>query len=438
MNLETKISQWDHPGYLAAVTSISHSGGMPIDDASTWSANSAVAQSALQGTIPAFSSLTINENKIDDPTEDDNIDSTPWLLNSRPKFEKHLDGLLGEHEVPAAAVGVIFPNKAPELFVRGVRRNDLRIAVTANDKFNLAMNDTMTCALLAMLIDKGLLMWNAKLVDYLPASVARRVHSSHRNTTFSMFATSRSGISEEFWDAGEGDLKRYLSRSDTAPKQGRIAIALYFLARPPDKTPGTDPVWHQANAPLIALALEEATKQSFEVLIKTMLFNPLEMYSTGFGYPDMVNNTATNPIQPWGHDSDSKEPADMSPGGNFNRGACWPVHGIHCTAGDYAAFVQFQLRCAMGLDTNGMISADGMKAMFNDVGGGFDDVSARDWAKGGLTYSVRGNGHGMVISTIIAPTVGKAFFCIATMGDPRGTYVQDESILAAVGYARDK
>lgn len=444
MNTATRRSQWDHPGNLPAAT---HSVSSTSADRGALSPQCARISSERRqpaGLILTYSTLAIkgNNNGIED-NGDEVFDMTPWLLNTRLKFETYLDSLRKEHAVPACAVGVVAADGPPELFVRGSRRSDCQVPVTKADKFTLSINETMTCVILAMLVDRGLITWDERLVDHIPASVSRRVHPFHKETTFSMVASSNSGISDSWWQAGNGDLLRYLSRSEISAKQGRFAVALYYLVRPPDHTPGTKAVWHQANGVLIALALEEITNQPFESLLKALLFDPLEMYSTGFGWPDITRNIVTSPRQPWGHAGTSKEPRGDFSGQGLNMNACYPFQGIHCSAADYAIYIKFELRCSMGLDTKGLLSQQGMKEMFERISDEEHScnragwiIASRDWAKG-LTFSNAGHQLGASNGAWIAPLTGKAFFSISNIDGTVGFKANDEAIYAAVRYARD-
>lgn len=386
--------------------------------------NSKQNQQALANPIPEIESL----------------DLTPWAMNSASKFENHLDSLRKGHGVAAIAVGIVSAQGPPELFVRGYRRIDRQIPVTRSDRWPLPFTvDTMTYSVLAMIVDRGLLNWEDKIVNLLP-SLSRQVHPFHRETTLAMLASHRSGFATTVYDAENGDLWRYLSRSETSAKQGRFAVAASYLIRPPDHAPGTNFSWQVANSVLVAIALETVTNQPFEHLLKTLVFDPLEMYSTGFGWPDMARNDSGTPTQPWGHSFDTKQPVEILPGQGHNVKAMYSVQGVHCSAADYATYLQFQLRSAMGLDTAGLLSKEAINRRNAPVGSGGTVYNCdgwspceRDWAKG-LTLTLDGHGHGTSNCAWIAPLIGKAYFAFSNIDGVNGSNINDEVVAAAIRY----
>ncbi|KAL8858345.1 MAG: hypothetical protein Q9198_010686 [Flavoplaca austrocitrina] len=382
-----------------------------------------------------------NQQAVADPTPiTESLDLTPWAMNSPLKLENHLDSLRKGHGVAAVAVGIVSAHGPPELFVRGYRRIDCQIPVTRSDKWPLPFTiDTMTYSVLAMIIDRGLLSWEDKIVSLLP-SLSEQVHPFHRETTLAMLASHRSGFAINIYNAENGDLWRYLSGTDTSAKQGRFAVAASYLIRPPDHAPGTYFSWQAANSVLVALALEVVTNQPFEHLLKTLIFDPLEMYSTGFGWPDMARNDSRTPTQPWGHDSSTKQPNDILPRRGLNVKAVYSMQGVHCSAADYAAYLQFQLRCAMGLDTAGLLSKDAISRRNAPVGSIDSSYNCdgwgtceRDWAKG-LTLTLSGYGHGTSNCAWVAPLTGKAYFVFSNIDGGSGSKFNDEAVSIVIRY----
>jgi len=220
-------------------------------------------------------------------------------------------------------------------------------------------------------------------------------------------------------------------------------VALSYLVRPPDTTPGISWCWNWANPVLIAHAIEQRTKATLDSLIKTLITDPLEMYSVGWGRPDATKNGAnpTTPSQPWPHTSVTKTPMNPADATRFNPFALNASTGLYCSAPDFASLVRMNLRAAMN-SPQSMFSAQSAKHLFSRYGPdttytpGDWSVQARDWA-GGDTFSETGRCDGFAIATWLAPLKGKAYFAIANMdGDP-GLNITDTAVYLAIRHAAD-
>ena len=444
INSTTKLSQWEFPGLSnpesqsesSPVTQAINQRQTPVRRLSNWYAK----QRKRSDTLPAGSTTILQDKEAVNSAKEMTSTVTTlsrWPTNMRSQLEADLDSIREKHSVAALMVGVVSANGPTELFLRGLRRVGSKATVTSADKCMLSVNDSMTLTLLAMLVDRGLLHWEDRLTDFLPTPLRDQVHDTHKGTTFTMFASSMSGICID-WFAAES-LLSYLSKLNFHAKQARTAIASYYLSRPPDNRPGANCCWHQANSVVIALALEETTKQPFETLLKTMLFDPLKMSSASCGWPDRSTNSAARPTQPWGHHGTSKQPQDIVMGNGLDMKACFPYQGIHCTAVDYAIFVQFQLRCAMGVETSRLLSRDDTRVLFEAIENGGEYKCTRsgfsignpEWAHG-PTYFMSGRAYGFSNTCRIAPRIGKAFFVLSNLGDQAGLRAVDDAVRAAI------
>lgn len=434
MDTTTRKSQWEHPGRsrspLPHPPHVSSVQARPPRKPISTNNKSPIIPT------PSLSGSTLNYQ---DGVGGDSLDLTPWATNTRAKLEIQLDSLRREHSVAALGVGIVSADGPPEIFIRGFRRLDCQISVTRSDKFTLSFNDSMTFAILAMIIDRGLITWESRIVNLLPA-ISKRAHPFHNDTTLAMLTSHRSGISADLYAADHGDLLRYLSRPEIGAKQGRFATALYYLVRPPDHTPGTQFLWHKANSLLIALALETVTNQPFEKLLKSLLFDPLEMYSAGLGWPDMARNKPSNPTQPWPHSESNKQPIDILPGRDLNMNSMYPVQGVHCSVPDYAAYIKFVLRCTMGLDTARLLRKETMErchARISDDDFSYNcagwSITTRDWAEG-IAITLSGRAHGASNNAWMSPKTGKAFFAISNIDGDVGLKINDEAVSAAIRY----
>ena len=217
-------------------------------------------------------------------------------------------------------------------------------------------------------------------------------------------------------------------------QKGRLAVAMSYLTRPPDASPGVERDWNWANPILIALAIEERTARTLESLIKELIFNPLEMYSAGFGETDARKNAAkpNEPTIPWAHKGNAKSPE--TPAETCSPLALSAGTGLFCSAPDYAKFVTAHLQAMTGMPTvlyrpatASHLYADACGAK-STPGGWF--IESRDWA-GGEGFKDAGRFSGFGMSCWYAPKKGKAYFSIANVdGDAVWQIVHDAVDLA--------
>ncbi|MDJ0768330.1 MAG: serine hydrolase domain-containing protein [Ilumatobacter sp.] len=133
------------------------------------------------------------------------------------------------------------------------------------------------------------------------------------------------------------DIEAFLEQFDAAA--GRFEVARMVLAQAPANEPGTLSNYSNAGYVIVGAALEAATGEAWEDLMRSQVFEPLEMTSCGFGAP----GTEADLTQPRGHDGDSGEPVfDGLPP------AVGPAGTVHCTMSDWSRFLGELLRGATG------------------------------------------------------------------------------------------
>jgi CubicO group peptidase (beta-lactamase class C family) len=396
--------------------------------------------------VPAQTTQTIQSvrNSIGKAPEspnntDDDLDFAPWKMNTSAKFQAALENLRQEASVPALAVGVLSIDSPPKIYVLGNRKQNCPSPVTRADCFSIANTNSITTTVLAVLIDRGVFRWEESVLDLFPA-LSSRAHPFHHQTTLSMLGAHHSGLTSQITTVEDGDLFRYLRQVNA--RKGRFAVALSYLGHPPDASPGTLYSWNWANPILISLAIEERTSRSLESLVKTLIFDPLEMYSAGFGRPDAEKNSSVplKPTQPWGHQGSTKNPLNPAEMTLFNPPTLTASTGMYCSIPDYASFVSMHLRAAMGMPTQVLHpeSASPYYTSFSDTNWtpGSWAIATRDWAGGGVLWD-NGRCDGFSVSTWLAPLKGTAYFAIANIDDDDGIKITNNAVSLAIRHVAD-
>ncbi|KAH0536008.1 hypothetical protein FGG08_007091 [Glutinoglossum americanum] len=362
---------------------------------------------------------------------------TPWALNTPQKLQNSLDTLIRSGRVPAVAVAIVSP-KGADIFVRGVRKQGNNTLTTQNDLFGISpISGTMTVTVLARLIDRGLLSWTNTLDEVLP-EYRELIHPGHQHTTLEMFGAHLSGISEDIVTAEDGQLWSYLYDTSISGHEGRRTTLLSYLRKPPDNSPGpTSYEWHSVNLMLIAMVIETVAGSTWETVTKAELFDPLEMYHTGFGQADHIRNSSSaNPTQPWPHQPQAggpPSPSNPAARGTSNPPALWPCDGIYSSLPDLCTFLRFYLYGPSDASFQSFLSPASWKSLTRPVQGTSITLGqliqcTRNWAKGSAT-TTGGQGCGFAASLWVAPEIGKAFVCITNVEGEVGTAVADEAAI---------
>ena len=367
----------------------------------------------------------------------EDFDFEPWKLNTSAKFQAALDHLRREASVPALAVGVVSIDSPPKVHVIGDRKIDCKSPVTRADCFGIGNSNIFATTLLAILIDQGLFRWEETIPELFPW-FAKRIHPFHHQTTLSMLGAHCTGLGRTVHIAENGDLFRYLRQVDGT--KGRRAVVLSYITRPPDREPGTAYNWSFANPVLIAYAIEERISKSLESLVKALIFDPLEMYWSGFGRLDAERNASLpdKPSQPWGHKGATKTPLSPADVRLLQPPALFASVGIYCSAPDFASFVDMHLRAVMGLPRQ-LLQSPSVEHMYSRFSGtdsthGSWTIASREWAQGEALMNA-GISDGFGFSCWLAPRIGKAFFAFANVDDEEGSKITDQAVVLAIRHA---
>ncbi len=238
----------------------------------------------------------------------------------------------GTH-TPALAILVIRDGKVVGEAVRGVRRNDGAEPAKIGDLWLIGSDGKpMTAALIAKLVDRGVLSWDAPLSKMLP-DLADKMRPEYRAMTLIQLLSHRAGLTHDLSD--EAFFATLYADPRPLPVQ-RLDYIGRALAEAPEVPPGTAFSYSNTGFLIAAVIAERATGQTYETLIRREVFQPLGMSHVGFG--------PTPKGQPQGH-HDGKPVAKVQ---DSNPLMFAPAGNLHMSLGDWARFCQDQLAGAKG------------------------------------------------------------------------------------------
>ena len=197
----------------------------------------------------------------------------------------------------------------------------------------------MTADLVAMEVEAGRLAWDRTLAQLFP-ELADSMRAEYLDVTLEALLQHRGGL----------PAFTTLSELQTVPSfpgtlgERRQAFARWLLRLAPG-VPAGQFLYSNAGYALAGAILERSAGSTWESLIETRLWSPLEI-TGGFGWP-----AAGGAAQPWGHEDsghgtlsphDPDDPAEQFP--DLLR----PAGDAHLSVGDYAEFARLHLRGLSG------------------------------------------------------------------------------------------
>lgn len=208
-----------------------------------------------------------------------------------------------------------------------------------------------TATIVSMLVDGGRLRWDVTLAEALPDAAAT-MHEAYRGVTLAQLMHHRAGV-PSFTDGSAAEFALTRGLAGDARAQ-RAAFARAVLSRPPASVPDAAFTYSNGGYGIAAAIAERAGNDSWENLVRRLIFEPLKMDGAGFGWPA----TPEDRERPLGHtlvggvitafpvESEYHLPPALAPAGD-----------IHASIYDMMAFGVWQLRGLRGQAQ--FLSADG-------------------------------------------------------------------------------
>lgn len=263
------------------------------------------------------------------------------LATTAPAFaSENLDAIVKAamtgSKVPAVGVVVMRDGKITEQAVRGVRRIDRKTPVGDDDVWLIgSTGKVMTVAMVARLVERGVLAWDAPLAKMLP-DLAQGMRPEYRKVTLVQLLSHQAGLPRDLKNLRSAE-KSFTDRQPFA--QQRLNYISKALKDMPEAVPGAVFGYSNTGFLVAAVIAERMTGESYEDLMRKEVFQPLGMLDVGFGN--------TNDGQNRGHRR-GKPTLKMS---KFDDGAppmFAPAGFLHMSLGDWGRFNLDQLAGSKG------------------------------------------------------------------------------------------
>ena len=332
-----------------------------------------------------------------------------------------LEPIRTKHGLPALGAAIVTGKGLEAIGVVGVRKAGTDSAATAEDQWHLG-SDTkaMTAFLIAALIEEGKLKWETTVGETFPEIAAGAASPEFGKITIRQLLAHRSGLPA---NAPWGMIPR-----TQAIREQRLAAVKAASLNKLVTGGGGNFLYSNLGYVVAGAMAEQATGDTWEELMKTMVFGPLGMTSAGFGgvgTPGQVD-------QPWGHGADGQPVKNSGPDAD-NPPVLGPAGRVHCTLADWARFIADILR-----------GARGEKALLNPAfyemlqtppfGGNYAlgwIVTERDWGGGKVLTHSGSNTMNLAVAWV-APLEDFAVLVVTNQPPPAAVKACDEAASALI------
>ena len=235
--------------------------------------------------------------------------------------------------VPALAVLVIRGGQVVDQAVLGVHDLESRSAATPDDRWNLGSDGkAMTATMIARLVERGVLSWEAPLSAMLP-DLAADMRPEYRDVTLLELMSHRAGLPENISD------KTYFQTfyADSRPlSEQRLSYLREAVAETPVGPARGEASYSNTGLILAGAIAEHATGQPYETLMQDEVFGPLGMTSAVFSQSPDAGET-------FGHVEGRV--AGLT---DANPQMILPAGGVRMTLADWARFCIDQMAGEQG------------------------------------------------------------------------------------------
>jgi CubicO group peptidase (beta-lactamase class C family) len=336
-----------------------------------------------------------------------------------------LEPIRQKFAVPAMAAAVVTSAGIEFVGVVGVRKRGTEVPAGLTDLWHLG-SDTkaMTSALIARLVERGQLKWDTTLAEVFP-DLAPQMHADFQKVTLLQLLSHHAGLPPNL------NLPKYIGDDVLAL---RLRAVREELAKRPQSSPGKTYKYSNLGYIIAGAVVEKVTGKSWEQLMRSEIFEPLQMKSAGFG----GTGTPGKIDQPWPHTANGQPTAENGPDMD-NLPVMGPAGRVHCSIQDWAKFVQDQLRGARG--EQALLKPDSYQKLHTPPFGGDYALGwlavKRSW--GGGTVLKHAGDNTMNFATVwIAPKRDFAILvCVNQSGDA-GFKATDEAVVALMKLHKEK
>lgn len=196
-----------------------------------------------------------------------------------PPVAETLAAAMEGQAVPALGMLVIRDGVVVDQAVRGLRSMDGTAPATVDDRWNLGSDGkAMTATMVARLVERGLLRWDAPLSEMLP-ELAADMRPEYRDVTLLELMSHRAGLPENLGDMS--DFQAFFTDARPLPEQ-RLAYLRRAVAEAPIGPARGEASYSNTGFILAGAIAERVTGKPYADLMQQEVFAPLGMTSATY------------------------------------------------------------------------------------------------------------------------------------------------------------
>ncbi len=259
--------------------------------------------------------------------------------NQSKEIVVKLAELCRKHDVPAMTAAVVNTNGLVNSACFGVRKRGTSDNVELSDRFPLGgCTAPLTATLAAVLVETGKIDWNTTIGDVWPQATDEDLHPQLRTVTLDQLLSHQSGLPGNISDISRIAWASFFDEKLAPPLERRRMLKL-VLSQAPTQSQGK--FSHSNLGFAIASAMMETRAgESFESLMKRLVFIPLEMSSAYFH--SLQSAERLEPPLLWSHRA-SGAPVDPRSIGSENPTVYAATGTVHVSIEDFVKYARWHL-----------------------------------------------------------------------------------------------
>ena len=349
----------------------------------------------------------------------------PWETNlpEDPRAATLLEEVRAKHKLPGLVGAIVKGSAVVSIAAVGVRKAGEDDPFRPTDQVHIgSCTKAMTATLVGTLYEEGLLSATTTLAEVFPDH-ADRMHPDFRDVTLSQLLTHRAGLPHDadWWDL-----------PGRTPTEKRYAALAELCRVAPRSLPGRKYAYSNAGYVLVGLMAERVTGAAWEDLIRARIFEPLNMYSAGFGPRGADGSTRGG--QPYGHQWSRGRARPIVVD---NPPVMGPAGTVHCSILDWAKFGVAHLRGER--PGAKLLQPSTYRDLHTpppgtDYAGGWL-VFDRSWA-GGKALNHAGSNTTWYVNVWLAPARDFGVLAATNIGGDATAKAADDAVAALLGHYR--
>lgn len=269
--------------------------------------------------------------------------------------------------IPGAAIAVIKDGRLYDSMGFGFRNKEENLRSDADTQFGIAScSKSMTSALIAILVDKGILSYDEPVTTYAPKLVMKVDEAKSMTLRDMLSHKTGFGAHDALWP---GDI----SRDELAERLRYIDPCTEFRG---------EAIYSNVIYALAGYVAECATGESWAKLMKKYIFNPLGMTRTNCSVDEMKRDA--NFSIPYRYRNGKLNPLNL-----WNVDLAGPAASVNSSANDMAKWLMMHISGGKTIDGKILIHPETFSEMhaahskFNDsIGQGYDFYECSDYSMG--------------------------------------------------------